>query len=127
MEQNTDARLNPSLWSACNNDVKLGCHNEFAYMEDKSKPLNGRVLKCLKGMFVANRLSKKCEVEVNQVMREAAFVDYRLDPMLADACTKEVMDLCPTEPNDKKEDCLRLAFQRGNIQKGSCFDVCIFL
>lgn len=126
MEQNTDARLNPSLWTACHNDIKLGCHQEFVYAQDTNNPLNGRMLKCLKALFVENRLSKKCEVEVNQIMREAAFVDYRLDPMLAEACTKEVGILCFNEPNDKKEDCLRLAFQRGQIPKESrCFDVCI--
>lgn len=124
MEQNSDARLNPSLWAACHNDVKLGCHDEFAYAQETSKSLNGRVHRCLKELYVENRLSNRCEVEVEQVMREAASIDYRLDPLLADACLKEIRMLCSTESNDKKEDCLRLAFQHGKINReAKCFEV----
>lgn len=128
MEQNSDARLNPSLWSACHNDAKLGCQYEFTQAQESADSLNGRVIKCLKGLFVANRLSKQCEVEIDQVMREAALVDYRLDPLLVDGCLTEISELCGTEPNDKKEDCLRLQFQRGHIAKGSkCFEVTYYL
>lgn len=124
MTQNLDARFNPTLWTACQDDVKLNCKNDFIYTQDTSEILNGRVLKCLKSMFVANRLSKKCELEIDQVMREAARVDYRLDPLLADGCLHEIEELCSSEPNDKKEDCLRLEFQRGNIPRSSkCFEV----
>jgi hypothetical protein len=124
MEQNQDARLNPSLWAACQDDVKMSCREEFVYAQDLSHLLNGKVIKCLKYLFVENRLSKRCEVEVDQVMREAANVDYRLDPLLVNGCLREINSLCLSAPNDKKEDCLRLSFQRGDIQRGSkCFEV----
>jgi Golgi apparatus protein 1 len=124
MTQNQDARFNPSLWAACHDDVKKNCKNEFVYVQDTSQILNGRVLKCLKSMFVNDRLSKKCVIEIDQVMREAARVDYRLDPLLVDACLKQIEELCSSESNEKKEDCLRLEFQRGNIQRESkCFGV----
>lgn len=55
-------------------------------------------------------------------MREAANVDYRLDPSLAENCLVELEVFCKNEPEDSKENCLRLAFQHMRIEKNSrCF------
>lgn len=122
MMQNKDARLNPNLWKSCNKDISNFCPVEFT-AANLDKELNGRVLKCLKNAFTKNRLSKQCEVEVEEVMREAANVDFRLDPMLAEACLTELEQLCASEPNDKKEQCLRLKFQNKKISKEStCYE-----
>ena len=72
---------------------------------------------CLKKIYVKNKLAKECAIELEQVMREAANVDYRLDPLLTESCLYEIAQLCSDEPNDKKEDCLRLAFQHDKIEK----------
>ena len=52
-------------------------------------------------------------------MREAASVDYRLDPSLAENCLVELELLCQTEAEDNKENCLRLMFQQGKVNKES--------
>ena len=133
MIQNKDARFNPSLWKACFKDVNLNCRNELAGIDlkDLNQALEGRLLTCLKKRFVNDKLSKQCSAEVEQVMREAANVDYRLDPLLADACLSEIERFCADESNDKKEDCLRLSFQKGRIdpnQSPRCFEVsCLVL
>ena len=124
MVQNKDSRLNQGLWKACSKDASKLCQTEFALASDLSQELNGRVLKCLKAQFVTNKLGKKCEIEVEQVMREAANVDYRLDPSIVDNCLNEIESLCSEEPNDKKENCLRLSFQKRKIDRSStCFEV----
>lgn len=75
------------------------------------------VLKCLKTNFVRNQLSNACSIEIGEIMREAATVDFRLDPMLAEGCMLELEALCSEEPNDSKEQCLRLKFQQMSIPK----------
>jgi len=123
MMQNKDARLNPSLWKSCTRDITANCRKEFLDLENKSDELNGKVLQCLKKSFVTNKLSKQCEIEVEEVMREAANVDFRLDPLLAEGCIHELETLCSTESNDKKEQCLRLKFQNREIDRNSkCYD-----
>lgn len=55
-------------------------------------------------------------------MREAANVDYRLDPSLSENCLVELEVFCKNEPEDSKENCLRLAFQHMRIEKNTrCF------
>ncbi len=50
-------------------------------------------------------------------MQEAANVDYRLDPILTEACLLQLESLCSNEANDNKENCLRLKFQHQLIDK----------
>ena len=124
MLQNEDFRLNPGLWKACNKEVEHLCEQEFRDSKDLSTSLHGRTLKCLKGLFVKDRLSKQCSLQVEEVMREAAVIDYRLDPLLVDKCIVELQEFCADEPNDMKENCLRLKFQNRKISKDSgCFEV----
>jgi Golgi apparatus protein 1 len=128
MVQNKDIRLNPTLWKTCNREINSFCASQLAEiagdLNNMDVDLNGRVVKCLKKNFVKNTLSGQCRVEIDQIMREAATVDYRLDPLLADACINEIEQLCSDKPNDKKEDCLRLAFHKSRISKSSlCFEV----
>ena len=82
-------------------------------------------MKCLKKLFVKDRItSKQCSLLVEEAMREAAIIDYRLDPLLVDNCITEIESLCADEPNDQKENCLRLKFQNRIISRGSkCFEV----
>jgi hypothetical protein len=57
-------------------------------------------------------------------MREAANVDVRLDPLVVENCLVEMEKHCANDPNDKKENCLRLAFQKRKIEQNSkCFEV----
>jgi golgi apparatus protein 1 len=123
MIQNSDARLNADLWKSCSQDTKRYCTSEFGDLDNINEELNGRVLNCLKKKFVANKLSKSCELEVEKVMREAANVDYRLDKTLVDNCLDEIEIFCSKESNDKKENCLRLAFQNGKITNERCIKV----
>lgn len=56
-------------------------------------------------------------------MREAANVDFRLDPLLAESCIDELELLCKKESNENKENCLRLKFQQMRIPKDTqCYD-----
>ncbi len=114
--QNKDARLNPSLWKQCRVDINNNCASEFIRVEQGEK-LNGRIVKCLKQAFVKRKLAKNCELEIETVMREAATVDNRLDPLLTEACAKEIQQLCSNQADNEKEDCLRIAFQKGSISK----------
>jgi Golgi apparatus protein 1 len=88
--------------------------------------MHGKAMKCLKSLFVKDRLaSKQCALLVEEQMRESALVDYRLDPLLVENCIKELESLCSDESNDKKENCLRLKFQQKLIDKYShprCFE-----
>jgi golgi apparatus protein 1 len=123
--QNEDFRLNPVLWKSCNKDVERQCSQEFKDAQDASKSLHGRAMSCLKKLFVKDRItSKQCSLLVEETMREAALIDYRLDPLLVDNCITEIESLCADEPNDKKENCLRLKFQNRLIPRdSSCFEV----
>jgi hypothetical protein len=38
---------------------------------------------------VNKKLSRDCGLEVEQIMREAANIDYRLDPIVTEACLHE--------------------------------------
>ena len=125
INQNEDFRLNPTLWKVCNKEVERKCIEEFKDAQDPSQSLHGRAMKCLKGLFVRNRItSKQCSLLVEESMREAAIIDFRLDPSLVDNCIVEIESMCGEEPNDKKENCLRLKFQNRMISRNSkCFEV----
>jgi Golgi apparatus protein 1 len=118
MFQNKDARLNPSLWNMCKSDIQLSCTSELMLAEAGEK-LNGRIIKCLKEQFVKRKLTKQCGLEVDNIMREAASVDNRLDPILTDACTQEIQEFCSNQAENEKENCLRVEFQKGSIPKDS--------
>ncbi|CAF0970601.1 unnamed protein product [Brachionus calyciflorus] len=121
--QNSDITLNPTLWKACSADVNQNCFNEYSNLKLSGDNLKGRVISCLKKVFVKDGLSQVCSMEIEQIMREAANIDYRLDPLLAKECLNEIEIHCSSAPNDKKEDCLRLSFQKGKIERGNgCFD-----
>ena len=46
-----------------------------------------------------------------------------MDPLLAEGCIHELENLCGSESNDKKEQCLRLKFQNREIKRNSkCYD-----
>jgi Golgi apparatus protein 1 len=127
MVQNKDFRLNPTLWKACFSDVQKQCAHEVANINNLDVNLNGQVLKCLKKSFVRNKLSKQCQVEIDQVIREAANVDYRLDPMVAENCMPELENFCSEKESHEKENCLRLAFHKQKIKEDSkCYDVISF-
>ena len=123
MTQNKDIRLNPTLWNACKLDAGKYCQVEVNGVEN-GEELNGLVIKCLKSQFVNNKLTRDCGLEIEQIMREAANIDYRLDPILTEACFKEIHGMCSEDADDKKEDCLRLKFQQKKIDPNEkCFGV----
>lgn len=116
--QNKDPRLNIGLWKVCKHDTDMYCKSEYASLANKDE-FGERVIKCLKNKFVENSLSRDCSLEIEQIMREAANVDYRLDPLLTEACLTQIHTLCENDADDKKEDCLRLAFQQRKIDPKS--------
>jgi hypothetical protein len=118
MTQNQDIRLNPTLWNACKLDATKYCQVEINGLENGAE-LNGLVIKCLKNQFVNNKLTRDCGLEIEQIMREAANIDYRLDPILTEACLNEIHEMCSQDADDKKEDCLRLKFQQKKISINS--------
>lgn len=123
MTQNSDIRLNPALWKGCKKDVVNSCNYVFTSSKINEDALKGRVIKCLKRQFIKDNLSQVCSLQIEEIMREAANIDYRLDPLLVEGCLTEIESFCSGSSNDKKEDCLRLAFQRGSIQRGTtCFE-----
>lgn len=126
ISQSEDFRLNPILWKSCHTDVQSKCDAEFKLSKDPTRSLHGKAMKCLKLLFVKDRLSsKQCALLVEESMRESALIDYRLDPLLVESCIKELESLCADDSNDKKENCLRLKFQQKIIDKYSnarCFE-----
>jgi hypothetical protein len=118
MTQNKDIRLNPTLWNACKLDATKYCQVEINGLEN-GEELNGLVIKCLKNQFVNNKLTRDCGLEIEQIMREAANIDYRLDPILTEACLNEIHEMCSEDADDKKEDCLRIKFQQRKISINS--------
>lgn len=89
MEQNSDSRLSPRLHKSCKMDIPKFCGGV--------KPGEGRVIACLKDVFVSpkSRLSTSCKEHIEGILEGAAQVDVRLDGILYAACRKEVVYNCP--------------------------------
>ncbi|CAG7726469.1 unnamed protein product [Allacma fusca] len=123
IEQNSDARLNPRLRKACRSDISRFCPN-VQYGE-------GRVLKCLKKVYVSPpksmALSPTCKEHITGVMEGAAQRDVRIDNALYVACKEDIDRSCQGidpgfEDGDggKIEECLKSLFHNRTLKFVSC-------
>lgn len=88
-QQNADYRLNLRLRKACSSEVKKFCHDIVYNGLGKDPTYEGKVIACLKEQFLARRLRVSCEDVISKIIRESQ-LDYRQDPILAEACKDEV-------------------------------------
>ena len=86
-QQNIDYRLNPRLRKSCTPDINKFCTGVLKHRGDHG--YEGKVIECLKEQFQVHRLRKSCEDEISRIVQEAQ-LDYRQDPILAEACKDEV-------------------------------------
>ncbi|XP_076234853.1 Golgi apparatus protein 1 [Calliopsis andreniformis] len=114
IEQNTDYRFNTALKNACSSDINKHCKEVLIY-EPTDKELEGKVIGCLKIKFRESKLTTKCELQMANILREAA-LNYHLNPLLATMCAHEIETICRAEDNDPGavEECLKMEFNAGN-------------
>ncbi|XP_049872033.1 Golgi apparatus protein 1 isoform X2 [Pectinophora gossypiella] len=124
IEQNADYRFNNNLQSACKTDIKKFC-TEVIANEPQDIELQGKVLYCLKDKFRESKLTKSCENELANVLKEQA-LNYRLDPLLGKLCKAEIQTICAV-PNDsitnsdgQVEECLKNALLNHKIVSAEC-------
>ncbi|XP_064598878.1 Golgi apparatus protein 1-like [Liolophura sinensis] len=130
--QNKDYRLNPQLQEACTQDVPKFCRSALA--KTPSDLMRGKVIACLKKQFKINRLSQRCEKYIREVIHDAA-LDYRQDPVLANACKDTIKEQCADalvqQPDNKVneavpdekgavEECLKKLFKQKKIKEDVC-------
>lgn len=125
-QQNIDYRLNPRLRKACSVEVKKFC---FAVVDSPLHKVNhdyeGRVIACLKDKFQAHRLRQSCEDEISRIIKDTQ-LDYRQDPILAEACADEIARLCSesdvleADGRGQVEECLKVHFQKRDIKNDAC-------
>lgn len=130
IEQNMDYRFNPALQGACASNIAEFCTNIVASAK-QDEELNGKVVNCLKAKFREGQLTKKCEIQVTEVLHEQA-LNYKLNPLLQTVCKNEIKILC--KPNDEieehgeVEECLKMAFIQNHIISQECkFEVAILI
>ncbi|CAE1332042.1 GLG1 [Acanthosepion pharaonis] len=133
--QNNDFRLNPQLKKSCQMDIPKFC-SEIVHNSKQDEELEGKVINCLKKQFVRRMLSKNCEYEIEEIIKEAA-LDYQQDPILAKACHQEIKQFCleetldsskrENEPYEVEDDgkghvseCLKKKLQKGLIKNKQC-------
>ncbi|XP_033755348.1 Golgi apparatus protein 1-like [Pecten maximus] len=95
--QNQDYRLNPSLKKSCKMDINKFC-GELVQTEKNDVELEGKVINCLKKQFAVNRLSRDCNAEIRDVIKDAA-LNYLEDPVLAKTCEAVIESFCSDEHN----------------------------
>ncbi|OWF45073.1 Golgi apparatus protein 1-like [Mizuhopecten yessoensis] len=95
--QNQDYRLNPSLKKSCKMDIVKFC-NDLVRTEKNDVELEGKVINCLKKQFAVNRLSRDCNAEIRDVIKDAA-LNYLEDPVLSKACETVIATVCADEHN----------------------------
>jgi golgi apparatus protein 1 len=91
VEQSEDYRFNPALQQSCKPDIRKFCSHVIT-QEPADQELEGKVVKCLKAQHREQRLSSPCERQMTDIMRESA-LNYKLNPVLANACHSEVSTL----------------------------------
>uniref|UniRef100_A0A2P2I582 Golgi apparatus protein 1-like n=1 Tax=Hirondellea gigas TaxID=1518452 RepID=A0A2P2I582_9CRUS len=128
IEQNSDARLNPELLTACHTDIIHHCAEIFAKTKTSKTELNGKITDCLQGAMIRNKLTADCSLNVVQLSREAA-INYKMDPQLTETCTDEISLLCQNEVAEENsggqsavEECLKLALEQSRLTNIPCME-----
>lgn len=120
IEQNTNHLLNPALQKNCLIDITKFCKKELIKTDDK-KIVGDSVIRCLKGHFKHTQLTKACEKEMQEILRERA-LDISLNPTVRAACKVELETICKfdTDENGRVEECLKFSFVNKNIPTPDC-------
>lgn len=123
IEQNSDYRFNPVLQDACQKNIGDYCTEAITHSK-KNEELNGKVIECLKSKFREGKLTRKCEKQMTEILREQA-LNYKLNPLLQTMCKEEIQIICkPTsdelEEHGEVEECLKNAFLQNKIYNKLC-------
>ncbi|XP_014251813.1 Golgi apparatus protein 1 [Cimex lectularius] len=124
IEQSTDYRFDLDLQTSCRKDITEYCTSALTHHTDRDTTKT-MVMKCLKTQFRMGRLSKQCEAQVVNSLREAA-LNYKLNPLLSTVCYSEIQTLCQNENDNSKidrgevEECLKQALYNGQISDFVC-------
>ena len=92
-ESQKDIRQDPVLYQACRDDIDALC-NEFVAAEGEDA--HGKIEECLK-IRLNDIRSGKCKREVASLLQEAK-VDIEVDPILHQACARDLRHYCPDVP-----------------------------
>ena len=92
-ESQKDIRQDPVLYQACRDDIDALC-NEFVAAEGEDA--HGKIEECLK-IRLNDIRSSKCKREVASLLQEAK-VDIEVDPILHQACARDLRHYCPDVP-----------------------------
>ncbi|RZC42697.1 Golgi apparatus protein 1 [Asbolus verrucosus] len=119
IEQNSNYQLNPALQENCKMDINKFCLNVIK--NNQGRDLNGDVIKCLKNSFRKSVLSRRCETEMVNILREQA-LDVSLNPLIRVICKNELETICRSEEDDsgKTEECLKNALIEKRIMTPAC-------
>eukprot|EP00271_Cylindrocystis_brebissonii_P009749 TRINITY_DN2493_c0_g1_i1.p1 TRINITY_DN2493_c0_g1~~TRINITY_DN2493_c0_g1_i1.p1 ORF type:complete len:1041 (-),score=222.27 TRINITY_DN2493_c0_g1_i1:278-3400(-) len=102
IEMYKDITMDTKLQTACADDAKKFCDDDFLYPEP------GNILACLREANQVDTLNDACKAEIFRAQEEAAN-DFALDPQLNELCGPEAAKLCKgVQPGEgRTQDCLR--------------------
>ncbi|CAF1437679.1 unnamed protein product, partial [Adineta steineri] len=131
---NTDARLNRGLIENCQQDISKWCNSEVVDDDDDDdndannkdyndsevtdRDMGGRINGCLRAKYAdsAATLESQCVTELIDVIQTSK-LDVKIDIKLYQSCRKQLDTKCT---GMDKEDCLKLLYQRGQLNDDAC-------
>lgn len=144
---NSDARFNKALIDGCSADIDLYCRDHVLGDEDKSddddvddndddgkksdrsgdddddqteidRDMGGELIQCLREKYTDSTvtLSSQCVTELADVIQTSK-IDVKLDVKLYQSCRSYLDGRCT---GIESEDCLKLMFQKNEINDDSC-------
>uniref|UniRef100_A0A5S6QG49 Golgi apparatus protein 1 n=1 Tax=Trichuris muris TaxID=70415 RepID=A0A5S6QG49_TRIMR len=128
-EQAADVRLQPVLFTACSNEIRQLCQNEYAAVrKHPDDDARGKVLSCLRRWITQKNegaISDQCRREVKQVIF-ATEVDPTLDIPFHTSCKVEIDRLCSESYLVNKGghrgilECMKARYMENRIVDASC-------
>ncbi|ESO02162.1 hypothetical protein HELRODRAFT_188601 [Helobdella robusta] len=96
----SDIRLNPTLKSACKEDIPKYCEKQLEKLSSTDTSADGIVVACLKGVYAHSTngrlMTQSCQNLIHEAIRDAA-VDYLQDVALVASCRDLIRDHCSKE------------------------------
>lgn len=118
-EKVTNYLLNPSLQENCGTEIQKYCVVNIQSFEGKD--MNDKVIKCLKFNFKHAKLTGKCQIEVESILRDQA-LNINLNPLIKAVCHNELDTICKLDEEDTGtvEECLKNALLKKKIATPEC-------
>ncbi|XP_052816118.1 Golgi apparatus protein 1-like [Mya arenaria] len=134
MESTKDYRINPSLAKSCKMDIRKFC-SDVIKENSNDKEMEGKVINCLRRKYTTGELTKACVAEIRPLIKEV-HQDINMDPVLLEACQKQIQSFCsdalgdhdkntevlrfqPKDEESKVKTCLEEKLTEGKIDKQS--------